>query len=226
MEMIFGWHRDEESSSSLGRHLGAEPDHGPTSGYVRPLATSTSVVNGLGMGISTTVVLICSNVVISLLRKVIPNQIRIASYVVIIAGFVSAVDMLLQAYLPDISNSLGIFIPLIVVNCIILARAEAYASQNGVLKSAIDGLGMGLGFTFTLLLMSIIREILGNGTLFSGLPFELDLTFGGKIQPAMLMIMPVGGFLTLGFIIAGKQKITMIQNNRKRKISKSEGGKS
>lgn len=195
-------------------------------GMCATLATSTSVVNGLGMGISTTVVLICSNVVISLLRKVIPNQIRIASYVVIIAGFVSAVDMLLQAYLPDISNSLGIFIPLIVVNCIILARAEAYASQNGVLKSAIDGLGMGLGFTFTLLLMSIIREILGNGTLFSGLPFELDLTFDGKIQPAMLMIMPVGGFLTLGFIIAGKQKITMIQNNRKRKISKSEGGQS
>jgi electron transport complex protein RnfE len=193
-------------------------------GMCATLATSTSVVNGLGMGISTTVVLICSNVVISLLRKVIPNQIRIASYVVIIAGFVSAVDMLLQAYLPDISNSLGIFIPLIVVNCIILARAEAYASQNGVLKSAIDGLGMGLGFTFTLLLMSIIREILGNGTLFSGLPFELDLTFGGKLKPAMLMIMPVGGFLTLGFIIAGKQKITMIQNNRKHKISEKEGG--
>ena len=141
-------------------------------GMCATLATSTSVVNGLGMGISTTLVLICSNIVISLLRKVIPNQTRIASYVVIIAGFVSAVDMLLQAYLPDISESLGIFIPLIVVNCIILARAEAYASHSSVFKSAIDGLGMGLGFTFTLLLMSIIREILGNGTLFSGLPFR------------------------------------------------------
>ncbi len=186
-------------------------------GLCATLATTTSVINGLGMGISTTLVLICSNFVISLLRKVIPSQIRIASYVVIIAGFVSAVDMLLQAYLPSISNSLGIFIPLIVVNCVILARAEAYASSNGPLHSAVDGLAMGLGFTFTLFLMSVVREVLGNGTLLSGTPFEIDLTFG-VLQPAMLMIMPVGGFLTLGFLIAGMQKImnyTALKNAKK-----------
>lgn len=175
-------------------------------GMCATLATSTSVINGLGMGISTTLVLICSNVAISLLRKVIPNQIRIASYVVIIAGFVSAVDMLLQAYLPAISESLGIFIPLIVVNCIILARAEAFASKNTPFHSAVDGLAMGLGFTATLTVMSVIREILGNGTLFVGTPFALDLTFG-VYQPAMLIVMPVGGFLTLGFVIAAMQKI-------------------
>ncbi|MGI6577015.1 MAG: electron transport complex subunit RsxE [Eubacteriales bacterium] len=192
-------------------------------GMCATLATSTSVVNAMGMGISTTIVLICSNIVISLLRKVIPNQIRIASYVVIIAGFVSAVDMLLQAYFPDISESLGIFIPLIVVNCIILARAEAFASKNGVLRSAVDGLSMGLGFIFTLLLMSIIREILGNGTLLSGTPLELNLTFGGKIKPASLMVMPVGGFLTLGFLLAGRQKINMWRSSRSRKTKESEG---
>ena len=181
-------------------------------GMCSTLATTTSVINGLGMGVSTTIVLICSNVVISLLRKVIPSQIRIASYIVIVAGFVSAIDMLLQAFLPDISNSLGIFIPLIVVNCIILARAEAFASKNGPFRSAIDGLSMGIGFTFALFIMSTIREILGNGS-FLG----IDITFG-VYQPALLMIMPVGGFLTLGCVIAAMQKIS----NR----SKEKGGSS
>jgi len=190
-------------------------------GMCATLATSTSVINALGMGLSTTVVLICSNMAISALRKVIPNQIRIASYVVIIAGFVTAVDLLLQAFLPDISVALGIFIPLIVVNCIILARAEAYASKNGVFRSAVDGLGMGLGFTFTLLVMSTIREILGNGTLLSGTPFAVDLTFGA-LQPAIIMIMPVGGFLTLGFIIAAMQKI-MSRKNKADQSSKNGG---
>jgi len=189
-------------------------------GMCATLATSTSLINALGMGLSTTLVLICSNLVISALRKVIPNQIRIASYVVIIAGFVSAVDMLLQAYLPDISASLGIFIPLIVVNCIILARAEAYASKNGIFRSTIDGLGMGLGFTFTLVVMSTIREILGSGTLLSGTPFAIDFTFG-VLKPAMIMIMPVGGFLTLGFILAAMQKIMSRKN--KSKTNKNEG---
>lgn len=170
-------------------------------GMCPTLATSTSVVNALGMGLSATAVLICSNFIISLLRKVIPDQIRIASYVVVIAGVVSAIDMLLQAFLPDVSNSLGIFIPLIVVNCIIFARAESFAAKNTPLRSAVDGLAMGLGFTMSLTVVSTIREILGNGSILG-----VDLTFG-VFQPAMLMIMPVGGFLTLGMVIAAMQRI-------------------
>ena len=165
------------------------------------LATSTSVSNGIGMGLSATAVLICSNVVISLLRKLIPNEIRIAAYIVVIAGFVTAVEMIIHAFLPDLYASLGLFIPLITVNCIILARAEAFASKNGILESAADGLGMGLGFTGALVIMSTIREILGNGT-FLNIPL-----FGENFQPATLMILPVGGFLTLGLVIAAIQKI-------------------
>lgn len=167
------------------------------------LATSTSVQNGIGMGLSATAVLICSNMVISLLRKLIPNQIRIAAYIVVIAGFVSVVNMLLQAFLPDLHASLGIFIPLIVVNCIILARAEAYASKNGILESAADGLGMGLGFTIALAILSTIREILGNGSFFG------IRLFGESFQPATIMVLPVGGFLTLGCVIAAIQFIRM-----------------
>lgn len=167
------------------------------------LATSTSLQNGIGMGISATVVLMCSNIVISLLRKIIPNQIRIAAYIVVIAGFVSIVNMLLEAYIPALHASLGIFIPLIVVNCIILARAEAFASQNGVLDSALDGLTMGLGFTCALIIMSAIREILGNGTLYG---FQV---FGPNFPPAVIMILPAGGFLTLGFVIAAINKIRL-----------------
>ena len=159
------------------------------------LATSTSVPNGLGMGIAATVVLTCSNIVISLLRKIIPNEIRIAAYIVVIASFVTMVNMLLEAYLPSLHASLGIFIPLIVVNCIILARAEAFASQNGVWASALDGIGIGLGFTGALVILSAIREVLGNGT-FCG------ITLCESFQPATLMVLPVGGFLTLGFVIA------------------------
>ena len=167
------------------------------------LATSTSVQNGIGMGLSATAVLICSNMVISLLRKLIPNQIRIAAYIVVIAGFVSVVNMLLQAFLPDLHASLGIFIPLIVVNCIILARAEAYASKHGILESAADGLGMGLGFTIALTILSTIREILGNGSFFG------IRLFGESFQPATIMVLPVGGFLTLGCVIAAIQFIRM-----------------
>ncbi len=162
-------------------------------GMCSTLAVTTSLKNGIGMGLSTTAVLILSNILISLLRRVIPKKIRIAAYVVIIAAFVSIVDMLLKAYFPSISNALGIFIPLIVVNCIILARAEAFASKNGVLKSAADGLGMGLGFTAALSVISAIREILGNGTI-------LDIPLGIK-NPAIIMILPPGGFLTLGIIL-------------------------
>ena len=134
-----------------------------TIGLCPTLATSTSLSNAIGMGIAATVVLICSNVVISLLRKFIPDKIRIAAFISIIATFVTVIDLLLQAYIPSLASSLGLFLPLIVVNCIILGRAEAYASKNAVLPSAMDGLGMGLGFTFALVLMGIVRELLGAG---------------------------------------------------------------
>ncbi len=162
-------------------------------GMCSTLAVTTSLKNGIGMGLSVTFVLILSNVLISLLRKIIPQKIRIAAYVVIIATFVTIVDLLLKAYIPSLSDSLGIFIPLIVVNCIILARAEAFASKNGVIKSACDGLGMGLGFTIALCIISTVREILGNGSI-------LDIPLGIK-TPAIAMILPPGGFLTLGIIL-------------------------
>ena len=170
-------------------------------GMCPTLATTTSLNNGIGMGLAATAVLICSNAVISLLRKFIPSKVRIAAYITIIAGFVTAVDLLLQAYLPSLSKSLGLFIPLIVVNCIILARAEAFASKNKVLPSIVDGLAMGLGFTFALCILSSIREILGNGTI-AGVSL-----FGENYEPMIIMILPAGGFLTLGCVIALFQKI-------------------
>ena len=172
-------------------------------GMCSTLAITTSLFNGLGMGLSVTIILICSNVMISALRKVIPSNIRIAAYIVIIAGFVTMVDLLLQAFLPDLSENLGVFIPLIVVNCIILGRAEAFASKNGVLASAFDGLFMGIGYTLAITAMSIVRELLGSGTFGGGI-----LNGGEGIRiipegyPAMLLIMPVGGFLMLGCLIA------------------------
>ncbi len=175
-------------------------------GMCSTLAITTSLFNGIGMGISVTIILICSNVLISALRKVIPSQIRIAAYIVIIAGFVTIVDLLLQAFLPELSQSLGVFIPLIVVNCIILGRAEAFASKNTVLASAMDGIFQGIGYTVALVVMCVIREFLGAGTFGGGI-----LNGGEGIRllpegaPAMLMIMPVGGFLTLGFVVAGFQ---------------------
>ena len=175
-------------------------------GMCSTLAITTSLFNGLGMGVSVTIILICSNVLISALRKVIPNQIRIAAYIVIIAGFVTVVDLCLQAFLPALSENLGVFIPLIVVNCIILGRAEAFASKNGVLASAVDGLCQGIGYTCALVIMCVIRELLGSGTFGGGI-----LNGGEGIRiipaqyPAMQMVMPVGGFLTLGCVIAGSQ---------------------
>ena len=186
-------------------------------GMCSVLAITTSLFNGLGMGISVTIILICANVLISLLRKVIPSQIRIAAYIVIIAGFVTIVDLLLQAFLPDLAESLGVFIPLIVVNCIILGRAEAFASKNGVLASALDGLFQGIGYTVALVIMCVIRELLGSGTFGGGL-----LNGGEGIRiipegyPAMQMIMPVGGFLTLGFVVAGFQHYMRCRQNKKK----------
>ena len=175
-------------------------------GMCSTLAITTSLFNGLGMGLSVTIILICSNVLISALRKVIPNQIRIAAYIVIIAGFVTIVDLCLQAFLSELSENLGVFIPLIVVNCIILGRAEAFASKNTVLASAVDGLCQGIGYTVALVIMCVIRELLGSGTFGGGI-----LNGGEGIRiipaqyPAMQMVMPVGGFLTLGVVIAGSQ---------------------
>ena len=173
-------------------------------GMCSTMAITTTLFNGIGMGLCVTIILICSNVVISLLRKVIPSKIRIAAYVVVIAGFVTIVDLLMQAYLPSLSESLGIFIPLIVVNCIILGRAEAFASKNSVAASAMDGVFQGLGYTIVLVIMCIVRELLGSGT-FGGGILGAD---GAGIRvlpeqfPAMMMILPVGGFLTLGVLIA------------------------
>ena len=186
-------------------------------GMCSTLAITTSLFNGLGMGVAVTVILLCSNVMISALRKVIPSQIRIAAYIVIIAGFVTIVDLLLQAYIPALSESLGVFIPLIVVNCIILGRAEAFASKNGVLASAVDGLCQGIGYTVALVIVCVIRELLGAGTFGGGL-----LNGGEGIRiipegyPAMQMVMPVGGFLVLGFVIAGSQLLMRKLENRKK----------
>ena len=185
-------------------------------GMCSVLAITTSLFNGIGMGLSVTIILTCANILISALRKVIPSQIRIAAYIVIIATFVTIVDLALKAFIPALSASLGVFIPLIVVNCIILGRAEGFASKNGVLASAVDGICQGIGYTIALCLMCIIRELLGSGTFGGGL-----LNGGEGIRiipaqfPAMQMVMPVGGFLVLGFIIAGSQWLMKRLNNKK-----------
>ncbi|MBQ1217426.1 MAG: electron transport complex subunit E [Clostridia bacterium] len=178
-------------------------------GMCSTLAISTSVLNGIGMGLSVTFVLILSNLFISVFRKAIPSKIRIASYIVIIAGFVTVVDMLLQAFIPSLASSLGLFIPLIVVNCLILARAESFASRHGPLPSLVDGLAMGLGYTVALVIISAIRELLGNGTLL-GIRVLPD-----AYSPAVLVISPVGGFLILGALIALVEWIRRLQRKKK-----------
>ena len=163
------------------------------------LAISTSVVNALGMGISAMIVLVCSNIVISALRKVIPSKVRIPAYIVIIASFVTIVQMLVKAFVPALDSALGVFLPLIVVNCIILGRAEAFASKNKLIPSILDGLGMGIGFTLALFLMGSFREILGTG---KWLGIDLHIP-----DPMTIFIMPAGGFFVLGCIIAIVNKI-------------------
>ena len=186
-------------------------------GMCPTLAVTTSLINAVGMGLSATFVLICSNLAISLVRKVIPSKIRIASYIVIIATFVSVIEMLLKAYLPSLSNALGLFIPLIVVNCIILARAESFASKNKPLPSAIDGLGMGLGFTLALTCLGFVRELIGSGTIFAG---SLgSLTFGISLGAARdyslaIFVLPAGGFLTLGLAMA---LVNLVSDQRAKK---------
>ena len=164
-------------------------------GMCSTLAITTSISNGIGMGVAVIVILTLSNIFISLLRKIIPNQVRIAAYIVVIAGFVTMVDLLLQAYFQDLAASLGVFIPLIVVNCIILGRAESFASKHGVAASAVDGICQGLGYTAVLLVMSAIREFLGSGALAGHQIFPAE--YG-----ANMLVLPVGGFLVLGALIA------------------------
>ena len=192
-------------------------------GMCSTLAITTSLFNGIGMGLAVTIITICSNVLISALRKVIPSQVRIAAYITIIAGFVTVVDLLLKAFIPALSESLGVFIPLIVVNCMVLGRAEGFASKNGVLASAVDGLCQGIGYTVALVITCVIRELLGSGTFGGGL-----LNNGEGIRlipegiPAMQMVMPVGGFLVLGFVIAGSQAL---MKNLEKKNKKKEAAK-
>jgi len=166
------------------------------------LAVTTQAVNGVGMGVAAMVVLICSNVFISLLKNVIPDKVRIPCYIVVIAAFVTVVQFLLKAYLPDLDKALGLFIPLIVVNCIILGRAEMFANKNSVIDSALDGVGMGIGFTLALTAMGCIRELIGNGTIFG-----LAVT-AGHIDPMAIFMLAPGGFFTFGCLIALVNKLT------------------
>ena len=166
------------------------------------LAVTTMAKNGIGMGLAATFVLLGSNIVISLLKKVIPDKVRIPCFIVVIAGFVTLLSSLLQAYVPDVYSSLGIFLPLIVVNCIILGRAEMFASKNSVFKSALDGIGMGIGFTLALLVIGSIREILGSGTWF-GIPITANL-----IEPISIFVLAPGGFLVFGCVIALLNKVS------------------
>ena len=193
-------------------------------GMCSTLAITTSLFNGIGMGLAVTVITICSNVLISALRKVIPSQVRIAAYITIIAGFVTMVDLFLQAYIPALAASLGVFIPLIVVNCMVLGRAEGFASKRGVLESAVDGLCQGIGYTVALVVVCIIRELLGNGTFGGGLlgPDGAGIQIIPQPFPAMQMVMPVGGFLVLGFVIAGSQWLMgyLDKKNKKKEAAK------
>lgn len=180
------------------------------------LATSTMASNGIGMGLAATFVLLCSNVVISALRKVIPDQVRIPCYITVIAGFVSVVQMLVKAFVPALDASLGVYLPLIVVNCIILGRAEMFASKNGIVDSALDGIGMGIGFTITLTIMGSIREILGSGTWMSGLGSlipALGSDFAIRVIPESidsfsLMTSAPGGFFVFGVMMAAATWLT------------------
>ncbi len=175
-------------------------------GLCPALACSGTIRDGFGMGMAATFVLVCSNIVVAAVRKIVPQEIRIPIFVIIISTFVTIIDYTMQAYLPSLSAVLGVFVPLIVVNCMILGRAEAFAYKNGVFDSVLDGIGMGAGFTLCLSLMGAIRELLGNGTLFKGITIgETNLeiaVFGPNFEPMIFMILPPGAFLTIAFLIA------------------------
>ena len=185
-------------------------------GLCPTLAVSTSVENALGMGAAATFVLVGSNVVISLLARVIPAKVRIPSFIVVIASFVTVVELVMGAYLPELAKSLGIFIPLIVVNCIILGRAEAFASKNGLWLSFLDGIGMGLGFTLAILIISAIRELLGDGKLMG------YMVFGPNFQPILIMILAPGAFITIGLLMG---YFNVLDARKKRKAEAAGGGR-
>ena len=193
------------------------------------LAVSTSIENALGMGIAATLVLICSNVVISALRKVIPSKVRIPCFIVVIAAFVTLVQMFVKAFAPALNESLGIFLPLIVVNCIILGRAEAFASKNSVIPSAVDGLGMGIGFTIALTLMAAIREFFGAGTLtlkVLGKGVTLDITdelASIGLEPILIFILAPGGFFVFGILIALANRLAEKKGKKKAELRECEG---
>jgi len=163
-------------------------------GLCPTLAVTSSAINGLGMGLATTFVLVCSNIVVTMIKSFIPDKVRIPAFIVIIASFVTIVELVMQAYVPALFETLGIFIPLIVVNCLVLGRAEGFASKQGFLSSLIDGLGMGLGFTFALTLLGAVREMLGNGSI-----FDVKFTTGDAI---LIFILQPGAFIVLGYLIA------------------------
>ena len=173
------------------------------------MAVTTNATNGIGMGAAATFVLVGSNIVISMLRNFIPDKIRIPAFIIVICTFVTMVQMFMNAFLPALYQSLGIFLPLIVVNCIILARAEAFASKNPVLHSAMDGIGMGIGFTLALTLIGSIREVLGNGTIFG------TQVFGAGYQPMLLLILPAGGFIVFGLLLALFNAVSTRASKRK-----------
>lgn len=171
------------------------------------LAITTSLFNGIGMGIAVVLILTCSNIVIAALRKIIPNKVRIACFIVVIAGFVTMVDLLIQGFVPALSESLGLFIPLIVVNCVILGRAEAFSSKNGIGASALDGIFQGIGYMIVLIIMSVVREFLGAGTFGGGIlgPDAKGIQIIPSQFPAGMLTLPVGGFLVLAALIAAMQ---------------------
>ena len=196
------------------------------------LAVTTMASNGIGMGLAATFVLLCSNMVISMLRNVIPGQVRIPCYITVIAGFVSVVQMIVKAFLPSLDSALGVYLPLIVVNCIILGRAEMFASKNGIVDSALDGLGMGIGFTITLTLMGSIREILGAGTWMAGLgglvsalgsDFAIQI-LPESIDPFTIMTSAPGGFFVFGILMAGATWLTSRPKKEKAVEAVEEGG--
>ena len=168
-------------------------------GMCPTLGVTSSAINGMGMGVATMAVLIMSNMVISLIKNIVPDKVRIPEFIVVIASFVTIIEMLMKAYVPALYASLGVFIPLIVVNCVILGRAEAFASKNGVLNSALDGIGIGLGFTLSLTAVGAVREILGSGSIFG-------YTFAGDVMPLLFILAP-GGFLVLGYLMVLFNKI-------------------
>ncbi len=182
-------------------------------GLCPTLAVTTSAVNGVGMGVATAFVLISSNIMVSIFRKIIPDMIRIPAFIIVIASFVTVTDLMMAAFVPELHQALGIFIPLIVVNCLVLARAEAFASKNTIIRSISDGLGMGIGFTMVLALLGSLREILGNGTWFD-IPVLTGIMelFNYEYQPMIVMILPPGAFIGLGLLVAF---VNMIEEKRK-----------